>query len=250
MRPYALAVLGFLSCRSLPLPLRQPAQPSRVTAKRPGPPNDFAGGAHEAITPDLAKIDDGKTWRVINGEPRPSLEHGRRVARLSPSGGNRKGSNVAMALVEGLQFPRGTVEIDLKGNGEGQASFLGIAFGIVDDKSYEAVYFRPFNFQADDPPHRAHAVQYIAWPDHTWEELRRRAPGVYEAAVEPVPDPSRWFHARIELTDKTVSVFVDGARKPCLVVDRLARPGRAGVGLWVDSQDGRFANLKLAVGDP
>lgn len=185
------------------------------------------------------------SWSVVNGDSAPSLEDGKRVLRLAPRGGNRKGSNVALALVDGASFAEGAIEVDLEGGGEAQASFLGVAFNVVDEKRYESVYFRPFNFRAGDAEHRGHAVQYVAWPEHTWEALRTRAPGVYEAAIDPVPDPARWFHARIEVGKTKVSVFVDGAAKPCLVVDRLAAAGKGRVGLWVDSQAGAFANLKL-----
>jgi hypothetical protein len=47
-------------------------------------------------------------------------------------------------------------------------------------------------------------------------------PGVYKSSVNPVPDPAGWFHARIEVTKKKVSVFVNEAKEPCLIVDRLA----------------------------
>ncbi|HEX6837905.1 MAG TPA: hypothetical protein VF334_15105, partial [Polyangia bacterium] len=111
-------------------------------------------------------------WTVINGERDAFRDGDRRALRLAPIGGNRKGSNVALALAGGRDFDTGTIEIDLKGNGDGQASFLGVAFAVADAQRYEAVYFRPFNFRAADAEHRGHAVQYIAWPEHTWERLR------------------------------------------------------------------------------
>jgi hypothetical protein len=127
MRLHTFAVLGLLACRT---PLPSP----REAALRP-------------LIPELARIDDGKAWSVINAESSSaSLEEGKTVLRLSPRGGNMKGSNVAMALVQGLEFAEGTIEVDLKGNGDAQASFLGVAFGISDGRTYEAVYFRPFNF--------------------------------------------------------------------------------------------------------
>jgi hypothetical protein len=223
MRTLALLVLGIVSCRA--------------PAPRPG------GAA--ALTPDLAGVGDGTSWTVINGERESFVDGDRRALRLAPVGGNRPGSNVAMALVNGLELAAGTIEIDLKGNGREQASFLGVAFAVAGADAYEAVYFRPFNFAADDAEHRGHAVQYIAWPEHTWEKLRAATPGKYEAAIEPVPDPARWFHARVEVTAQTVRVFVDGADKPCLAVDRLGGHGTGKLGLWVDSQQGAFANLKI-----
>jgi hypothetical protein len=225
MRMPALIALGLVACRAPSAPLH----PAPATA----------------ITPDLARIDDGKRWRVINGEPRALVEDGRRVVRLRPVGGNMKGSNVALALVDAVELGEGTIEIDLKGNGSAQASFVGVAFAIADAKTYEAVYFRPFNFRADDALHRGHAVQYIAWPEHTWEQLRAQRPGTYEAAVDPVPDPAGWFHARIDVAKRTVRVFVDDAAKPCLTVERLGNHDKGQLGLWVDSQESAFANLKI-----
>jgi hypothetical protein len=197
------------------------------------------------ISPDLARINDAGAWQLINGEANTSVDDGLSVVRLSPKGGNLKGSNVGLALVDGLEFTEGTIEIDLRGKGKEQASFLGVAFGVGDAKKYEAVYFRPFNFQKDDPVRRGHAVQYIAWPDHTWEKLRTRTPGKYESAVKPIPDPAGWFHARIEVAKNRVSVFVSDAKEPCLVVDRLDSAAKGKIGLWVDSQEGSFRNLRI-----
>ena len=184
-------------------------------------------------------------WSVVNGESQAARDGGRRALRLQPIGGNRPGSNVAMALVDERAFATGTIELDLKGNGDAQASFVGVAFAVADAQHYEAVYFRPFNFRAADAAHRGHAVQYVAWPEHTWEKLRNDRPGVYEAALEPPPDPARWFHARVEIDAAQVRVFVDGAARPCLVVDRLGERRSGRVGLWVDSQPGAFANLRV-----
>ncbi|HMF93978.1 MAG TPA: hypothetical protein VKE96_06785 [Vicinamibacterales bacterium] len=166
------------------------------------------------------------------------------VVRLKPHGNPAVGSNVGLALVQNLKFSEGTLEIDLLGAGTQQASFLGLAFGVVDPKTFEAVYFRPFRFADSDSDARRHGVQYVAWPQYTWEKLRKDKPGVYEAAIQPVPDPAGWFHARIEVTKQKVSVSVDGSTRPCLVVDRLGH--REGdVGLWVDSMPGSFRNLHI-----
>lgn len=197
-----------------------------------------------AVRPDVARISDPAAWTVINGETRTAVERNKHVVELAPVGGNHKGSNTAVALVAGATFSTGEIDVDLRGAGEGQASFIGIAFGFADPDRYEAIYFRPFRFRSTDPVEASHAVQYVAWPEGTWEALRARSPGVYEAAIAPVPDPASWFHARIEITATTVKVFVDGAAKPTLVVQRL-RASSGPIGLWVDSQPGSFANLEL-----
>jgi hypothetical protein len=197
-----------------------------------------------AIRPDISRIDDSHTWSVANAESHAAVEDGKQVLRLAPVGGNHQGSNIGMALVAGVTFAEGAIDVDLRGRGEADASFVGIAFGIADPTRYEAVYFRPFRFRSANAMERSHAVQYVAWPEHTWEALRARSPGVYEAAIAPVPDPAGWFHAHVEVDRTTVSVYVDGASQPTLVVARLrTEPG--GVALWVDSQEASFANLQI-----
>jgi hypothetical protein len=199
---------------------------------------------HTAIRPAVTGIGDAGTWSVVNAESHVALEDGKQVLRLAPVGGNRKGSNVALALVAGVTCGESSIDVDLRGLGEASASFVGVAFGVADPDHYEAVYFRPFRFRSADAVERSHAVQYVAWPDHTWEALRARSPGVYEAAIAPVPDPAGWFHAHIEIGRTMVKVFVDGAAQPALVVNRL-RTSSGGVGLWVDSQEASFANLQI-----
>ena len=197
-----------------------------------------------ALRPDVGRITDAGVWRVVNAEPHVAAEDGKHVLRLAPIGGNRKGSNIAIALVAGLTCAEATIDVDLRGQGEANASFIGIAFGVSDAEHYEAVYFRPFRFRSADAVERSHAVQYVAWPAHTWEALRAHSPGVYETAIAPVPDPAGWFHARIEVGRTTVQVFIDGAARPTLAVRRLGSAS-GGVGLWVDSQEGSFANLQI-----
>jgi hypothetical protein len=205
--------------------------------------------APAAAVPDLAQIADAQRWTLLNADVHPTVEQQRPVLLMEPSGAataSQAGSNVGLALVGGLDFSEGTIEVDLRGNGEAEASFLGVAFDVADDKTFEAIYFRPFNFKREGDGYRAHAVQYVSWPEHTWEKLRQGHPGVYEATVSPVPDPSGWFHARVEVTRRTVRVWVDDGRAPSLVVDRLGTRARGRVGLWVDSKRGAFRNLRVS----
>ena len=51
--------------------------------------------------------------------------------------------------------------------------------------TYDAIYFRPFNFRTSDPARRLRAVQYISHPTYTWNKLRAERPGVYEKPVNP-----------------------------------------------------------------
>jgi hypothetical protein len=169
------------------------------------------------------------------------MEGARKGARLSEAAGE------GIALLPGIEFGDGTIACDLKGKDVPQQSFLGIAFHGVDSTTYDAVYFRPFNFRAQDPASRRHAVQYHSNPAYGWQRLRTEHPDEYEKPVNPVPDPNGWFHTRLTIANRTVSVFVDDAKEPCLVVRQLSDRGRGLVGLWVgNTSGGDFANLTVS----
>jgi len=85
-------------------------------------------------------------WTFVNTDPVVSREG----VRMGPRGGNHKGSNVALALARGVRFARGTIDVDLTGLGAGQASFLGVAFHVVDDKRFESVYLRHAHVEVTD----------------------------------------------------------------------------------------------------
>jgi len=195
-------------------------------------------------TPELATVADSRSWAVTHADAASMAMDGKRVVRLIAEGDSANGI-VGLALPRNVVFSTGSIEIDLKGKNVRQRSFLGVAFNVVDEKTFEAIYFRPFNFRAEEPMRRR-AVQYVAWPQNTWEHLRTSSPGKFENAISPAPDPDNWFHAKIEVSDEVVRVFVNHAREPCLVVRRLSRGGIARpAGLFVDSSDGNYANLVL-----
>lgn len=182
---------------------------------------------------------DSSAWRVHNR--RVQAVPGRPEAvRLD------EGPRDGVLWLAGSDFADGAIEFDVRGADKPGQSFVGVAFRGVDDTTYDAVYFRPFNFRNPDVARRARAVQYISHPAHPWQKLREQHPGVYESAVSPVPDPDGWFHARVEIRGRQVRVFVNGAPAPCLAVTVLSdRPGGL-VGLWVgNGSAGEFANLKL-----
>ena len=116
----------------------------------------------------------------------------------------------------------------------------------MDGPTYDAVYFRPFNFRAEDPARRIRAVQYVSHPTYTWQKLRAEQPGKYEKGVNPVPDPNGWFHARIVVASPSVTVYVNDAKEPSLVVNQLSDRKKGLIGLWVgNTSGGDFANLKI-----
>ncbi len=148
--------------------------------------------------------------------------------------------------MRGVEFSDGIIDLDIKGKDVFQQSFVGVAFHGADNKTLDAVYFRPFNFQATDSARRIHAVQYVSHPDNTWFVLRQNYNGKYEKAIIPPPDPDKWFHVRIVIRYPQVSVYVNNSPDPSLVVDQLNERRSGKIGLWVgNNSDGDFANLKI-----
>ena len=203
-----------------------------------------AAPAQEAvIVPDLAKLATGDGWE-LRGRAAVALAEGdRSFIRLSEALGS------GLARLAGLELSDGVIEVSIRGKNVPQRSFVGVAFHGVDDVTYEAVYFRPFNFTSDEPERRDHGVQYVAHPTYTWNKLRTEHPMTYEQPVAPPPDPDGWFTARVVLRDRTVSVYVNGAGEPSLVVERLAEQSAGWVGLFVGSgSGGDFADLRITRG--
>ena len=189
-------------------------------------------GQQQAIEPEGLKVFNRSVSSLSDGA--------RKGVRLSEHAGD------GVAYVQGVEFTNGTIELDVRGKDVPQQSFVGVAFHGVDGTTYDAIYFRPFNFRAEDPARRGHAVQYIAQPIYPWQKLRAEQPGKYERAIDPVPDPNAWFHVRVVVTSPKVSVFVDDAKEPSLVVDQLSNRKKGLVGLWVgNNSGGDFANLKI-----
>ena len=192
------------------------------------------------IQPDLGRLASGQGAQIFNRGVTAAKEGDRVVARLDARTGD------GGAWLDGVQLGDGVIEIDLKGKDVAQQSFLGIAFHVVDWTTYDAVYFRPFNFRAAAAESRSHGVQYVSHPANTWQKLRAERPGQFEKAVEPAPDPSGWFHARIVLANSKVEVYVNGASTPSLVVDDLGQHKSGGLALWAgNNSDGAFANLTI-----
>jgi 3-keto-disaccharide hydrolase len=167
--------------------------------------------------------------------------NGWNVLRLDEQSGD------GLAWWPDTNFANGTIEFDVRGKDQIQRSFLGIAFHGVDGSTYEAVYFRPFNFQADDPLRRSHGVQYISHPTFTWSKLRAERPGHFEHEISPGPNPNGWFHARVLVEYPSVRVFVNGQQEPSLDVKQLSDRKSGWIGIWTgNGSGGDFANIRVS----
>jgi len=151
-----------------------------------------------------------------------------------------------LAWITGVELSEGTIELEIKGKNQPGRSFVGIAFHGQDNRAFDAVYLRPFNFQAAEQERRSHSIQYISMPEHDWSELRNRHPGKYEFAITAAPDPDSWVKLKLVIKDKNVAAFVNGSDVPALKVELLNDRLKGKVGLWVgNGSDGCFRNLKV-----
>lgn len=199
----------------------------------------LALAAPPPIVPDLAGAPGEHAWKLVNRAASLIEKDGAQALHLEGEGGQ------GYVRLTNVVFADGVIEFDARGRDVPQGSFLGLAFHGADAATYDAVYFRPFNFRAADPGRRSRAVQYIAHPAYPWQKLRAEHPGRYEQPVSPAPDPDGWFHVRVVVAWPQVSVFVDHAAAPSLAVTQLSDRKRGWIGLWTDVAGGDFANLKI-----
>ena len=203
----------------------------------------------KAITPELNDLANGTQARI---PPEVSLQwvaaaNGKSAIEVRPTKAVFSEKDTWVVVLDSIAFTDGVIEFDALGqSGPQQSNFLGIAFRVVDQTTYDAVYFRPFNFRADDAARRLNAVQYISHPHYPWYALRKDTPGQYEKPIVPPPDGDGWFHARIVIHDSSIAVYVNDAREPSLAVTALGDQTGGGVGLWVGpGRGGCIANLSI-----
>ena len=160
-------------------------------------------------------------------------------------------SSSHLVVFETIEFNQGTIEAEIAGslssNASGQArGFVGIAWNVQDDKTYDCIYLRPTNGRANDQQRRNHSVQYISHPDWTWYRLRKEMPSKYEAYVDIVPD--EWIKVKIVVEDQSAKLYINEVEQPTLIINNLKTGREAGgnVALWIHSSSiGRFNNLKI-----
>jgi hypothetical protein len=194
--------------------------------------------ADESATPAVAR----------KSEPGPKAGESRATG---PSRGEA-GRLDHLAIVDGLEFANGTIEVDLAGSPGpgafgGARGFVGVAFRVQPDRrTYDCFYVRPTNGRAEDQERRNHTAQYISHPAHTWAELREKTPSRYEAYVDIVPD--EWIHVKIEVNGDKARLYVNHQSQPTLIVnDVKSGPNAKGaVALWFEGSTlAHFANLKV-----
>ncbi len=157
----------------------------------------------------------------------------------------QEGVTQQMLLIEGASLRTGVIEVDIfadKGN-----PFVGIAFHLENERSYEAVYFRPFRFQDPDPVSRRHAIQYVSEPENSWRTLRGRFPDVYEKTCPLKPD--QWQKLVLEIADTNIRVRAGDLPDPVMVITRPFAKKGTGVALWTGAgSKGVFGQVIVKTG--
>jgi hypothetical protein len=194
-------------------------------------------GAAQPI--NLAERLAAATLRVVNREA-TSLPERSGAIHVSASADN------GFVWITGTDFAEGTIEVDIRGRDVMQQSFVGIAFHGKDDKTYEAVYLRPFNFRSPDPTRHQHAVQYISWPDYDWPRLRKEFPEEFENPVDASLVPTDWVPLKVVVQGARIQIYAGPVKSPTLEVRKLGQLDRGLVGLWVgNNSEGDFANVRI-----
>lgn len=196
-------------------------------------------GFAQTVAVDLSKLVIDKTLQAVNREVSMMKDgSGKSYIHMNEKDG------VGIAWLESVQFTDGTIEFDVKGKNILQKSFVGIAFHGSNDSTYDAVYFRPFNFKSAEQERKNHSVQYISLPKYDWPKLRSEFPNKYEQPLNPAPEPEEWVHCRLVVKDQEVRVFVNKNPNPSLVVKQLSSQKGNKVGFWVgNGSEGDFANF-------
>jgi len=197
-------------------------------------------GGQEVLRPDLNGIASGEGWTLVNRFPTVESVDG--VTRVIFDAQVGDGA----AWLDGVDFQNGTIEVSIRGKNNPGRSFVGIAFRGLDDRTYDAVYFRPFNFFANNALSLSHMVQYVSHPENTWSRLREEHTDVYENGIPNPPDPDGFFRVRIVIEKPVIRVYVGEASEPCLVVNELTDRIDGRLGLWMgNGSDGDFAELVI-----
>jgi hypothetical protein len=175
--------------------------------------------------------------QVLNGHTETVTYRGRRALKLVPAPETAGKDEDMLALLAGPEFQSGTIEIDVAGSPRPDAppdsrGFIGISVRTGDHGEWsEVFYLRPTNARSDDQLRRNHTVQYASEPEFPWYRLRKENPGEYESYADM--EAGAWTRMKIEVTDTTARLFINGAAQPCLVVNDLKHGGRPGrIALW------------------
>ena len=194
-------------------------------------------------TSQSINIDPGNL-KVINRNLVDDQSAGFKVVKMDRQLGS------GLAIIKDVEFEGGVIELDIQGENNPGKSFVGVAFNIQNDSTYEAIYFRPFNFHSEEQIRREHSMQYIFHPDFGWRKLRTEREGQFEAEYPNPPSPDDWFSVKIIVQPKMVVVMDQVSGTTLMEVERLSSQVSNKIGFWTGhNSKGSFRNLKIGKGN-
>jgi hypothetical protein len=196
--------------------------------------------AQQTKTIDLYEWHIEKKLTIVNREAEAVIESDNRFIRF-----NEK-ENEGIAWIPTTDFKNGVIELEMRGKDVLQKSFIGIVFHALNDSTYDAVYCRPFNFEAKDAIRKVHAIQYISHPVYTWKKLREERNGLYEKEIITPPDPNGWFTLKLVVENNLIKAFINQSENPSLVVEKLSNNYTGRIGIFMGSgSGGDFKSVKV-----
>ena len=136
----------------------------------------------------------------------------------------------------------------MKGKDVQGASFVGVAFHGIDGTTYDAIYFRPFNFKTKTrhvsfAPCNTSPIPHIHGRSCELNSpARTKSPSTRAGSEQLVPCPG-------SCREPEGSVFVGEGKEPCLTVNQLSDRKKGLVGIWVgNTSGGDFANFTIVPG--
>lgn len=198
--------------------------------------------SQETYTNLLSTAGDDSKWKLHNREVLFAWSEPDKIESITFNAIEGDG----LAIYQDLEFENGEIEFDIKGKNVPGKSFVGIAFHIQDEETFNAVYFRPFNFNNPDKVRNGHSVQYICHPNFPWHVLRKNFPEQFENPIQSAPNPDDWFHAKVVVTWPNVKVYVENQSKPSLNVKMKSTFKKGKIGFWAgNGSDGSYKNLSV-----
>lgn len=119
-----------------------------------------------------------------------------------------------------------------------------MVFHCVDEKKYDAIYCRPFNFKTEDSIRKIHAIQYISHPFNTWKKLREEQNGKYEKEIPNAPNPNDWFTLKLEIKKDIIIAYINDNQ--VFRVKKISSQQSCKIGLFMGSNSGGdFEYIKI-----
>ena len=90
------------------------------------------------------------------------------------------------------------------------------------------------------------AIQYISFPEWTFDRFRKEFPGQYEKGANIAP--KKWIHFKIEVRGIVAKAYVNNEAEPSITINdlKMGADAKGAVGLWVDDgSNGYFSNLRI-----